>query len=186
MMCLESVYFVHNALVGTGLRHKIKIIASGKTASSFDLLSKIALGADLVNAARTMMMSIGCIQSRHCNTNMCPTGIATQDPARSKAINISEKSERVKNFHHNTLASFFELVGSMGLDDPDKLMPQMLKRRSPYGQLISGGNLIPPLATESLLSEGLLQGAWKEWWQQSHSEDFYAEDNYVLRPAEQH
>jgi glutamate synthase domain-containing protein 2 len=186
MMCLESVYFVHNALVGTGLRHKIKIIASGKTASSFDLLSKIALGADLVNAARTMMMSIGCIQSRHCNTNMCPTGIATQDPARSKAINVSEKSERVKNFHHNTLASFFELVGSMGLDDPDKLMPQMLKRRSPYGQLISGGNLIPPLATESLLSEGLLQGAWKEWWQQSHSEDFYAEDNYVLRPAEQH
>jgi glutamate synthase domain-containing protein 2 len=186
MMCLESVYFVHNALVGTGLRHKIKIIASGKTASSFDLLSKIALGADLVNAARTMMMSIGCIQSRHCNTNMCPTGIATQDPARSKAINVSEKSERVKNFHHNTLASFFELVGSMGLNDPDKLMPQMLKRRSPYGQLISGGNLIPPLATESLLSEGLLQGAWKEWWQQSHSEDFYAEDNYVLRPAEQH
>jgi glutamate synthase domain-containing protein 2 len=186
MVCLESVYFVHNALVGTGLRDNIKIIASGKTASSFDLLSKIAIGADLVNAARTMMMSIGCIQSRHCNTNMCPTGIATQDPARSKAINVSEKSERVKNFHHNTLESFFELVGSMGLDDPDKLMPQMLKRRSPYGQLISGGNLIPPLEAKILLSEGRLEGAWKEWWQQAHSEDFYAEDNYVLRPAEQH
>lgn len=186
MVCLESVYFVHNALVGTGLREKIKIIASGKTASSFDLLSKIAMGADVVNAARTMMMSIGCIQSRHCNTNMCPTGIATQDPARSKAINVSEKSERVKNFHHNTLKSFFELVGSMGLDDPDKLMPQMLKRRSPYGQLISGGNLIPQLEAKILLSEGRLEGAWKEWWQQADGEEFYAEDNYILRPAEQH
>jgi glutamate synthase domain-containing protein 2 len=186
MICLESVYFVHNALVGTGLRDKIKIIASGKTASSFDLLSKIAMGADLVNAARTMMMSIGCIQSRHCNTNMCPTGIATQDPARSKAVNVNEKSERVKNFHHNTLKIFFELVGSMGLDDPDKLMPQMLKRRSPYGQLISGGNLIPQLESKILLSEGRTEGAWKEWWQQADSEDFYAEDNYILRPAEQH
>ena len=186
MVCLESVYFVHNALVGTGLKDRIKIIASGKTASSFDLLSKIAAGADLVNAARTMMMSIGCIQSRHCNNNLCPTGIATQDLARSKAINVSEKSERVKNFHHNTLESFFELVGSMGLDDPAKLVPQMLKRRSPYGQLISGGNLIPPLKTESLLTNELVEGAWKEWWQQAQSEDFYAEDNYVLRPAEQH
>ncbi|MEH6571186.1 MAG: FMN-binding glutamate synthase family protein, partial [Halioglobus sp.] len=81
MVCLESVFLVHNALVGTGLRGKIKIIASGKTASSFDLLSKIAVGADSVNAARTMMMALGCIQSRHCNTNKCPTGIATQDPA---------------------------------------------------------------------------------------------------------
>ena len=140
----------------------------------------------MVNAARTMMMSIGCIQSRHCNNNLCPTGIATQDLARSKAINVSEKSERVKNFHHNTLESFFELVGSMGLDDPAKLVPQMLKRRSPYGQLISGGNLIPPLKTKSLLTNGLAEGAWKEWWQQAQSEDFYAEDNYVLRPAEQH
>ena len=84
MMCLESVFLVHNALVGAGLRDRIKIIASGKTASSFDLLAKIAVGADSVNAARTMMMALGCIQSRHCNTNMCPTGVATQDPARSK------------------------------------------------------------------------------------------------------
>jgi|TARA_B110000902_G_scaffold234802_1_gene279664 glutamate synthase domain-containing protein 2 len=172
MVCLESVYFVHNALVVTGLRNKIKIIASGKTASSFDLLSKIAMGADLVNAARAMMMSIGCIQSRHCNTNMCPTGIATQDPARSKAVNVNEKIERVKNFHHNTLKKFFELVGSTGLDDPDKLMPQMLKRRSPYGQLISGGNLIPQLESKILLSEGRTEGASKEWWQQTDSEDF--------------
>jgi glutamate synthase domain-containing protein 2 len=186
MVCLESVYFVHNALVGTGLKDRIKIIASGKTASSFDLLAKIAAGADLVNAARTMMMSIGCIQSRHCNTNLCPTGIATQDPARSRAINVSEKSDRVKNFHHNTLDSFFELVGSMGLDDPAKLAPQMLKRRSPYGQLISGGNLVPPLKAESLLTKGAVDGAWAQWWQQAQSDDFFAEDNYILRPAEQH
>ncbi|GIU07953.1 MULTISPECIES: FMN-binding glutamate synthase family protein [unclassified Shewanella] len=184
MMCLEAVYFVHNALVGAGLRDNIRIIASGKTASSFDLLAKIAMGADTVNAARTMMMSLGCIQSRHCNTNMCPTGIATQDPARSKAINVSEKSERVKNYHKNTLNSFFELVGSMGLDSPDKLQPHMLKRRTPYGLLMSVGSLIEPLKVNDLLNENELAGPWNNWWHMAQTEDFYSEDTYILSPAE--
>lgn len=184
MACLEGVGFVHNALIGIGMRQNMKIIGSGITASSFDLLSKIALGADTVNAARTMMMSIGCIQTRHCNTNACPTGIATQDPVRSKAINIVEKSERVKHFHHNTLESFFELVGSMGLDDPAKLMPQMLKRRTPYGLLMSTGSLVGPLEQGNLLSEDKLQSPWKEWWLQAKSDHFFADDIYVLSPAE--
>ncbi|MCL1145757.1 FMN-binding glutamate synthase family protein [Shewanella marinintestina] len=184
MMCLEAVYFVHNALTGTGLRDKIKIIASGKTASSFDLLAKIAMGADSVNAARTMMLSLGCIQSRHCNTNLCPTGIATQDPARSKAINVSEKSERVKNYHQNTLKSFFELVGSMGLDSPEKLQPHMLKRRTPYGLLMSVGSLIEPLKPNELLKGEKIAGPWNDWWSMAQAEDFYSEDVYILSPAE--
>lgn len=183
MVCLEGVYFVHNALVGVGLRDKIRIIASGKTASSFDLLSKIAMGADTVNAARTMMMALGCIQSRHCNTNHCPTGIATQDPARSKALNIHDKSLRVKNFHHNTLKSFYELVGSMGLTDPAHLTPQMIKRRSPYGLLMSTGSLIKPLETDSLI-ENKCDDAWSNWWESCSAEQFYVEDRYILRPAE--
>ncbi|MCG9721061.1 FMN-binding glutamate synthase family protein [Shewanella sp. Isolate7] len=184
MMCLEGVYFANNALVGVGLRHKIALIASGKTASSFDLLTKIAMGADLVNAARTMMLSLGCIQSRHCNTNMCPTGIATQDPARSKALDVEVKSERVKNFHHNTLKAFYELVGSMGLDNPNKLKPRMIKRRSPYGLLISTGSLVAPLTHNAIIEEKLQGTAWASWWQQCTAEDFYCEDTYILTPAE--
>ncbi|KGK00553.1 FMN-binding glutamate synthase family protein [Thalassotalea sp. ND16A] len=184
MVCLEGVSFVHNALIGCGLRQKIKIIGSGITASSFDLLAKIAMGADTVNAARTMMMAVGCIQTRHCNTNMCPTGIATQDPTRSKAINIPNKSERVKNFHHNTLESFFELVGSMGLDDPAKLMPQMVKRRTPYGLLMSTGSLIEAISENSLLNDAEINKPWTDWWQQANSASFYAQDLYVLSPAE--
>jgi glutamate synthase domain-containing protein 2 len=184
MMCLEGVYFVNNALVGVGLRHKITLIASGKTASSFDLLAKIAMGADIVNAARTMMLALGCIQSRQCNTNMCPTGIATQDPARSKALDIAVKSERVKNFHHNTLKNFYELVGSMGLDNPNKLQPRMIKRRSPYGLLISTGSLIAPLEPNAIIKEKLNDSAWSSWWQQCSAETFYCEDTYILTPAE--
>ena len=184
LMTLEGVGIVHNALVGVGLRDKIKIIASGKTASSFDLLAKIAAGADIVNAARTMMLAIGCIQSRHCNTNLCPTGIATQDPARAKAIDVEVKSERVKYFHGNTLASFFELVGSMGLDDPAKLVPQMIKRRSPYGTQMSMGSLVAPLSARVLVDERVTDETWKQWWQASNAEQFYVDDLFILKSPE--
>ncbi len=190
LICIEGVNIVHNALIGVGLRDKITIIASGKTASSFDLLAKIAVGADIVNAARTMMMAIGCIQSRHCNTNLCPTGVATQDPARAKAIDVEDKSERVKNFHHNTLHSFFELVGSMGLNDPAKLLPQMIKKRSPYGTQMSLGSLVTQLKPNDLLNtrtvHSELDESWQYWWQASSPEQFYVDDLFVLRSPEFH
>ncbi len=190
LICIEGLNIVNNALIGVGLRDKIKIIASGKTASSFDLLAKIAVGADIVNAARTMMMAIGCIQSRHCNTNLCPTGVATQNPARSKAINVDVKSERVKNFHHNTLTSFFELVGSMGLDDPAKLVPQMIKKRSPYGTQMSMGSLVTQLKANDLIDSipgnSELNESWQHWWQTSSAEQFYVDDLFILRSPEFH
>ena len=179
MMCMEAVYFVHNALVGVGLRDKIRIIASGKTASSFDLLSKIAVGADVVNAARTMMMAIGCVQSRHCNNNKCPTGVATQDPARGKAINVLEKSNRVCNFHRNTLKSFYELVGSMGLDDPADLMPQMIKRRTSNGLLKPVASFVEPLITNELVDKKEASEPWQHWWDQSSANSFYVYDNLI-------
>jgi glutamate synthase domain-containing protein 2 len=179
MMCLEALYFVNNALEGVGLRDKIRIIASGKTASSFDLLSKIAVGADCVNAARTMMMAIGCVQSRHCNNNLCPTGIATQDPARAKAVDVIDKSERVKNFHHNTLKNFYELVGSIGLDDPAKLMPHMIKRRTSNGLLSPIGSVVEPLQTNNLIDGSDIAEPWQHWWQQCNADSFYVYDHDI-------
>ena len=136
------------------------------------------------------MMAIGCIQSRHCNTNLCPTGVATQDPARAKAIDVESKSDRVKNFQHNTLNSFFELVGSMGLDDPAKLVPQMIKRRSPYGTQMSMGSLVSPLAKGALIAGDIdgngIDENWRRWWQTSSAEQFYVDDLFILRAPEFH
>lgn len=184
MMCLEGIFFVHNALVGVGLRDKIRIIASGKTASGFDLLTKIAVGADAVNAARTMMMAVGCIQSRHCNTNLCPAGIATQDPARAKAVHVVDKSERVKNFHKNTLKNFYELVGSIGLDDPAKLTPNMIKRRTSNGLLSPVSSLAPAL-TVNVLTQGVhnLEEPWQDWWNNSNADSFYVHDHIAAHTA---
>ncbi|MGB0944987.1 MAG: FMN-binding glutamate synthase family protein [Marinomonas sp.] len=184
MTCLDAVYLTNSMLIGCGIRHKIKIIASGKTASSFDLLSKIAAGADTVNAARTMMMALGCIQSKSCNTNECPTGIATQDPVRGKAIDIEAKASRVANFQRNTLHSFFELVGSLGLEDPKKLTANMIKRRTSYSLSISLGVMIPTLSEGELITHSSLPYPWQQWWQGAHSDSFYVEDSHELPPPE--
>lgn len=125
----EGLLFVHNALVGTGLRDKIKIGASGKIVSAFDIARVLALGADWGNSARGFMFAIGCIQSRSCHTNKCPTGVATQDPLRQRALVVPDKAERVASFHGNTLKALAQMLAAAGLDNPDELAPHHLVRR---------------------------------------------------------
>lgn len=122
--CLEATFFTSQVLIGANLRDQIRIISAGKTATGFDLLEKIAVGADAVNAARSMMMAIGCIQSQSCNTNHCPTGVATTDPRRGRAIDPEEKGTRVYNYHHSTMRAFLDLCGAMGYDNPSRLRPR--------------------------------------------------------------
>jgi glutamate synthase domain-containing protein 2 len=119
--CLEATHYINQVLIGAGLRDRIRLIASGLTSSGYYLLEKIAVGADTVNAARSMMMALGCVQAQSCNTNHCPTGIATTDPNRGRAIDVTDKSDRVFNFHRSTIRAFFELCGAMGYDDPAML-----------------------------------------------------------------
>ena len=76
----EGVNFVHNALIGINARDRIKIGASGKIATAFDMARAMAIGADWCNSARGFMFALGCIQSLSCHTDRCPTGVTTQDP----------------------------------------------------------------------------------------------------------
>lgn len=168
--CLEAVYYVNQVLIGLNIRNQIRIIASGKTASGFDMLSKIALGADTVNAARTMMLALGCIQSQSCNTNKCPTGITTQDPARSKAVDVESKHVRVANFHAQTITSFLQLCGAMGYDHPGKLSPSDIYRRFDQG-LMHFDEIYTPLQAGQLLTNEIPQSFLADW-QKASAEHF--------------
>jgi glutamate synthase domain-containing protein 2 len=125
----EGLLLVHNSLVGAGLRDRIKIGAAGKIVSAFDMASVLAIGADWVNAARGYMFAIGCIQSMSCHTNRCPTGVATQDPARARALVVPDKAERVRQFHDRTVAALADMLAAAGLSHPDALQPHHLVHR---------------------------------------------------------
>ncbi len=160
--CLEATYYVNQILVGAGIRDRIKLISAGQTATGFDMLEKIAVGADTVNAARSMMMALGCVQAKACNTNHCPTGIATQDPNRAKAVDVDEKSVRVKNFQHGTVEAFLELCGAMGYSNPCDLTPSDLYSRC-EGGMKSFDQIYEPMVDRQLFSDTAPSSYRDDW-----------------------
>ncbi|MDJ0382348.1 FMN-binding glutamate synthase family protein [Streptomyces sp. G-G2] len=125
----EGLMTVHNALVGVGLRDRIRIGASGKVATGSDLVKRLLQGADYTNAARAMMFAIGCIQAQRCHTNTCPVGVATQDERRARALDVGDKSQRVRRYQEATVKSALQIIASMGVDEPQDLHPHMLLQR---------------------------------------------------------
>jgi glutamate synthase domain-containing protein 2 len=132
----DALHFVHRSLVEAGLRDRLKIGAAGKVVSAFDIARCLALGADWCNSARGFMFALGCIQSRSCHTDHCPTGVATQDANRQKALVVTDKSERVYAFHKNTLHNLAELLGAAGLTHPSQMTADHIMVRSPSGRAV--------------------------------------------------
>ncbi|MEQ8785262.1 MAG: FMN-binding glutamate synthase family protein [Pirellulaceae bacterium] len=126
----EGLMLVHNALVGCGLRDKIKIAASGKVSSAFSIARNLAIGADWCNAARGFMMAVGCIQAQACHTNKCPVGVATQDPVRQRALHVPDKSQRAYHLHKHTMETLSEIVAAAGLAHADELRPHHICLRT--------------------------------------------------------
>jgi glutamate synthase domain-containing protein 2 len=62
------------------------------------------------------MFALGCIQSQSCHTDRCPTGVATQDPQRQRALVVDDKIARVAHFHQNTMKALAELIAAAGLN----------------------------------------------------------------------
>jgi len=125
----DGLVFVHNALVGAGLRDKVRVIYSGKVFTAFHMVRAFALGADTCNSARAMMFALGCIQALRCNTNHCPTGITTQNPALVKGLHVPSKAERVYRFHAATMHALLEMIAAMGLKRPEDVQPHHVYRR---------------------------------------------------------
>jgi glutamate synthase domain-containing protein 2 len=168
----EGVLFVHNTLVGANLRSRIRIGASGKAVSAFDIASLLAIGADWINSARGFMFAIGCIQSQSCHTNRCPTGVATQDALRQRALVVTDKSERVHHFHRNTLKALAELLAAAGVRHPSELGPHHLVRRISQTEIKLFSQLHRFLEPGSLLEEGTDDDIYTSSWRLARAESF--------------
>jgi glutamate synthase domain-containing protein 2 len=160
----DALIFVNSALIGTGLRDNIRVIASGKIFSAFHLMRIIALGADAANSARGMMFSLGCIQSRTCNSDQCPTGIATQNPARYKALVVEDKAKRVANFHHEMMEMLAELLAVAGLHSLEQLEPRHINHRVKGTIIRTYAQMYPRIGKLCLLSDSDIPEDWEENW----------------------
>jgi glutamate synthase domain-containing protein 2 len=168
----EGLNFAHNALVGIGVRERVRIGASGKIATAFDIARAIALGADWCNAARAFMFSLGCIQSLSCHTDRCPTGVTTQDLSRSRALVVPDKLERVYNFHRSTVHALAELTAAAGLDHCNEFRPVHFCRRVSAREVLTLADLYPALRPGELLG-GTSNPRFQDAWAMARADSFH-------------
>jgi glutamate synthase domain-containing protein 2 len=169
----EGVNFVHNALIGINVRDRIRIGASGKIATAFDMARAMAIGADWCNSARGFMFAIGCIQSLSCHTDRCPTGVATQDPTRNRALVVTHKTERVYNYHHASIHALAELLAAAGLEHPRDLRPIHFSQRTSTTEVRSFAKLYPALRPGELL-DGTDDPRFRDAWALARADSFQA------------
>ena len=172
MPMLEGLRLVHNTLVGLKLRKQIRLGASGKIISGFDVMRTLALGADWCNSARGFMFALGCIQAQTCHTGNCPTGVTTQDPKRQVALVVPTKADRVRNFHRQTLESVQEMLQATGLSAPSELRLNHIMRRVSEHEVQNLSDLIFSVKGGALLEPQTLEGLFAKYWHASSPDSF--------------
>lgn len=168
----DALAFVYDCLNGFGLKNEIKIIASGKIISGFDIIRCLSIGADLCNSARGMMFALGCIQALECHANTCPTGIATQDESLTKGLVPQEKSVRVANFQHETVKNAVELMASAGINHPDGVTRDVVSTRVERNKTETFAETFPELETGCLLNENTIPKEYLYFWKKASVEKF--------------
>jgi len=167
----EGLILARNALVGANLKTKVKLAASGKVNSGASIAMNAALGADWCNAARAFMFSLGCVQSMRCHTDTCPTGVATQSPARQRGLVVPDKAERVARFQKATLDALHDIVVACGLRSPDEFTPDGLRQRINAAEMRSIDEIYPFVEPGELI-EGARDPRLAAWWRAADPESF--------------
>lgn len=175
----EGLIWVHNTLVGTALRDRIKIGASGKITSGFRMASNMALGADWCNTARGFMFAVGCVQAKACHTNRCPSGVATQNKWRQRALVVEDKAPRVTEFHRSTVRALQEMVATAGLDHPSQLSPEHLYRRTEDSSILRADQVYRFLESGELLVNTGSQDHFTVSWNRAQAESFLPRNHAV-------
>ncbi|MEO7689749.1 MAG: FMN-binding glutamate synthase family protein [Sphingomonas sp.] len=167
----EGLILARNALVGANLKTKVKLAASGKVNSGASIAMNAALGADWCNAARAFMFSLRCVQSMRCHTDTCPTGVATQSPARQRGLVVPDKAERVARFQKATLDALHDIVVACGLQSPDEFTPDGLRQRINAAEMRSIDEIYPFVESGELI-DGARDRRLAAWWRAADPDSF--------------
>jgi glutamate synthase domain-containing protein 2 len=125
----DALIFVVDTLNTYGLKREIKIITATKIFTAFDVFKALCIGADVCNSARGMMLALGCIQALKCNTNECPSGVATNKPKLVRGLVVSDKWKRIQNYQQNVMEEFLELLAASGCNSLDEMNRSLIYKR---------------------------------------------------------
>ena len=139
----EALPRVVDALLETGLRQRVRVVASGKLVTSAKAAWALCVGADFVNSARGFMFSLGCIQALRCHQNTCPTGVTTHNKRLQRALVVEEKYLRVANYALNMNKEIDMIAHSCGVRHARELRREHVRIVQASGQSVALNMLYP-------------------------------------------
>jgi glutamate synthase domain-containing protein 2 len=139
----EALPRVVDALTETGLKQRVRVVASGKLVTSARAAWALCVGADFVNTARGFMFSLGCIQALRCHQNTCPTGVTTHNKRLQRALVVEEKYLRVANYAMNMNKEIDMIAHSCGVRHARELRREHVRIVQASGQSVALNMLYP-------------------------------------------
>jgi glutamate synthase domain-containing protein 2 len=139
----EALPRAADVLTESGLKERIRLVASGKLVTSARAAWALCVGADFINTARGFMFSLGCIQALRCHTNTCPTGITTHNPRLQRGLVVEEKFQRVANYAEGMNHDIEMIAHSCGVAHPRLLKREHCRIVQANGQTAALNMLYP-------------------------------------------
>jgi glutamate synthase domain-containing protein 2 len=139
----EALPRVVDALLETGLRGRVRVVASGKIVNAARASWALCVGADFVNTARGFMFALGCIQALRCHQNTCPTGVTTHNKRLQRALVVEEKYLRVANYAMNMNKEIDMIAHSCGVRHARELKREHVRIVQASGQSVAFNMLYP-------------------------------------------
>jgi len=139
----EALPRVVDALIETGLRQRVRVVASGKIVTSARAAWALCVGADFINTARGFMFALGCIQALRCHQNTCPTGVTTHNKRLQRALVVEEKYLRVANYAMNMNKEIDMIAHSCGVRHARELKREHVRIVQASGQSVALNMLYP-------------------------------------------
>jgi glutamate synthase domain-containing protein 2 len=140
---MEALPRVVDALIESGLRGRVRLIAAGKLVTPAKAAWALCCGADFVNTARGFMFALGCIQAMRCHTNTCPTGITTHNKRLQRGLVVEEKYLRVANYAQMMNSEIEMIAHACGLTHARELTREHVRIVQQAGRSVALNMLYP-------------------------------------------
>jgi glutamate synthase domain-containing protein 2 len=112
---------IYKIFLTNGLAKKTVFIGSAKLGTPSNAVKAFAMGVDMINVAREILMSVGCIQAQKCHTGNCPAGIATHKWWLQKGFDVDSKKHRAENYIRALRKDILEITHALGYEHPAQI-----------------------------------------------------------------
>ncbi|WP_308916305.1 glutamate synthase large subunit [Jannaschia sp. LMIT008] len=108
----------HQVLAMNNLRSRVTLRTDGGLRTGRDVVMAAMMGAEEFGIGTAALIAMGCIMVRQCQSNTCPVGVCTQDPAlREKFTGTADKVVNLITFYAQEVRGLLAEIGARSLDE---------------------------------------------------------------------